>query len=254
MGHEAYRHHNMGWEWGNEVLDSLMEELANQAKSAMETGITTEHGTFFLCFISLEGDLPAQAKIFHCKRNFLRVPNPMCPWCSANGTTIPYTDVRTTASWRATVGQEVPWNSEPPLAALSTNGDATFLAKDIFHLVHLGIGRTFLSSAICFLVRLDHFVPTDEALGRSIPVRIEEAYSDFKHFCKHVLKMTPMVKQWTRENLGWKGPRSMPDSSFKASDTHLMLSWIVDYLGRPFEHNNYMKHMFACAHGVLLMP
>lgn len=254
MGHEAYREHNMGWEWGNEVLDALMEELAKQAKSAMETGIATKYGTFFLCFISLEGDLPAQAKVFHCKRNFLRVPNAMCPWCLADGNTVPFTDVRASASWRATVGQEVPWVSEPPLAVLSRNGEATFLAKDVFHLVNLGIGRTFLSSAICFLIYLGHFIPKDQALGRGIPVRINEAYNDFKHFCKHVLKKTPMVKSWSRENLGWKGPESMPSNSFKASDTYLMLSWLVDYLGRPFHHNKYIKNMSACAHGVLPMP
>ena len=50
MGHEAYRQHNTGWEWGNEVLDSLMEELANQATSTMETGIATKYGTFFCAF------------------------------------------------------------------------------------------------------------------------------------------------------------------------------------------------------------
>ncbi|CAE7537684.1 unnamed protein product [Symbiodinium sp. CCMP2592] len=248
MGHESYRQHNMGWEWGNEVLDSLTEELAKQATSAMETGIATKHGTFFLCFISLEGDLPAQAKVFHCVRNFLRVPNPMCPWCSADGDTIPFTDVRAGASWRATVGQHVPWSVEPPLAALTRNGEASFLAQDIFHVVNLGIGRTFFASALCFLIHLGHFIPTDQALGRSIPVRIDEAYNDFKHFCKHVMKMTPMVKHWTRENLGWKGPDTMPSTSFKASDTYLMLSWLVDYLQRPFEPNNYIKNMFACAH------
>ena len=209
---------------------------------------------FFLCFLSLEGDLPAQAKVFHCMRNFLRAPNPMCPWCSADGDTIPFTDVRAAASWRATVGEHVPWSIEPPLAALTRNGEATFLAKDIFHVVNLGIGRTFLASAICFFIHLGHFIPTDEALGRSIPVRIDEAYQDFKHFCKHVLKKTPMVKHWTRENLGWKASDNMPSTSFKASDTYLMLSWLLDYLQRPFQQNNYIKNMLACALGALLMP
>ena len=245
---------NVGWEWGNAVLDSLMEELAKQATSAMETGIVTKHGTFFLCFVSLEGDLPAQAKVFHCKQNFLRVPNPMCPWCSADGETLPYTDVRSGASWRATVGQDVPWSIEPPLAALTRNGEATFLAKDLFHIVSLGIGRTFLASAVCFLIHLGHFIPRDMDLGRSIPVRLNEAYKDFKHFCKHVLKMTPMVKHWTRENLSWKdSTTSMPSSSFKASDTYLMLSWLADYLARPLQANNYINNLSACAHGVLLM-
>ena len=169
------------------------------------------------------------------------------------GDTIPFTDVRAGASWKATVGQDVPWTSKPPLADLTRNGEATFLAKDLFHIVNLGIGRTFLCSAICFLIHLGHFIPSDPDIGRSIPVRINEAYADFKHFVKHIMKTTPHVKHWSRENLGWKGPRDMPQVSFKASDTYLILSWLVDYLGRPFQANNYINNMLACAHGVLLM-
>ena len=178
----------------------------------------------------------------------------MCPWCLADGDTFPFTDVRSAASWRATVDQDVPWSNESPLAALTRNGEATFLAKDLFHIISLGIGRTFLASAICFLISLGHFIPTDMALGRSIPVRLQEAYNDFKHFCKHVLKMTPMVKHWTRENFAWKDAhKSMPATTFKASDTYLMLSWLVDYLGRPLQASKYINNMSACAHGVLLM-
>lgn len=253
MGHESYRHFNVGFECGNKVLDTLMAEFTTAARSAMETGIATNHGTFFLCFVCLEGDLPAQAKMYHCKRTFLSVPHPMCPWCGADGDTIPFTDVRAGASWKATVGQDVPWTNKPPLADLTTNGEATFLAKDLFHIVNLGIGRTFLCSAICFLIYLGHFIPSNPDIGRSIPVRINEAYADFKHFVKHIMNTTPHVKHWSRENLGWKGPRDMPQVTFKASDTYLILSWLVDYLGRPFQANNYINNMLACAHGVLLM-
>lgn len=251
MGHESYRRLNVGFECGNRVVDSLTQEFANQAKSALETGIATKHGTFYLCFVCVEGDLPAQAKVFHCKRNFQCVPNPMCPWCGADGFAIPFTDVRAGASWKATVGRDVPWINRPPLADLTSNGEGSFLAKDLFHVVHLGIGRTFLSSAICFLINMGHFVPTDPHLGRSIPVRIHEAYGDFKQFTHHILKKTPNVKHWSRENLHWTGPRSMPENSFKASDTPLMLAWLLDYLGRPFQPNNFISNMLACGQGVL---
>ena len=52
MSHEAYTQHNVGWEWGNEVVDSLMVELAKQASSAMETGIAIKYGTFLVLYKS----------------------------------------------------------------------------------------------------------------------------------------------------------------------------------------------------------
>ena len=253
MGHESYRHLNVGFECGNKVVDSLMEAFTAEAISAMETGITTKHGTFYLCFVCVEGDLPAQAKVFHCKRNFQCVPNAMCPWCSADGTEIPFTDVRAGASWKSTVGRDVPWTNRPALADLTRKGDANFLAKDIFHVVNLGVGRTFLSSAICLLIHMGHFIPTDPAFGRGIAARISDAYKDFKQFTQKILQKTPNVKHWSRENLHWMGPQSMPDNSFKASDTPLMLAWLLDYMGRPLQPCNYLMNMLACAQGVLFM-
>ena len=251
MAHEQYRKLNVGFECGNKVLDSLTEHFAEEALNLMRTGIETKHGTFYLCFISFEGDLPAQAKLYHCKKNWQCVPNPMCPWCDADGNHIPYSDTRSSATWRTTTGQGLPWTYEPPLASLTALGEADFLAKDIFHIVNLGIGRTFLASAVCFLVFSDHFSPHDNAHGQGVPVRLEVAYEDFKSFCAKILHETPHVKHWSRENLNWKSLKSMPESSFKASDTRLMLYWLLDYLGRPWNMTTDLQHMHDAACGVL---
>ncbi|CAE7855607.1 HMGS, partial [Symbiodinium necroappetens] len=69
------------------------------------------------------GDLPAQAKLSHSGRNFTNDPNPMCPWCCADGKAIPYGDFRRSAKWRETVASETPWGSSSPLHDLPGGED-----------------------------------------------------------------------------------------------------------------------------------
>lgn len=78
MNAEDYKAYNKGYAAGNEVLDELAEMLAGETTSLFETGVKCKGMTFYLCWVALEGDLPAQARAFHCKRNFGCVPNAMC--------------------------------------------------------------------------------------------------------------------------------------------------------------------------------
>ena len=86
------------------------------------------------------------------KRNFNCSPNQMCPWCLANDTSVPYTDVRDCALWRSTVATERPWTNESPLHAIPGANHEFFLAKDVFHIFHLGAIRTFVVNLLCLLV------------------------------------------------------------------------------------------------------
>ena len=101
------------------------------------------------------------SRAFHCKRNFGCVPNAMCYWCLANDNDYPFTDPSRTALWRSTLSASPPWAGSSPSPFLKIpGGDAdVFLAKDLFHLCHLGAVRTFAVNALCFLVSDNHFAP-----------------------------------------------------------------------------------------------
>ena len=161
MNAEDYKAYNKGYAAGNEVLDELAEMLAGEITSLFETGVKCKGMTFYLCWVALEGDLPAQARAFHCKRNFGCVPNAMRYWCLANDNDYPFTDPSRTALWRSTLSASPPWTGSSPSPFLKIpGGDAdVFLAKDLFHLCHLGAVRTFAVNALCFLVSDNHFAP-----------------------------------------------------------------------------------------------
>jgi hypothetical protein len=177
-----------------------MHHFARQASAAFHTGVACTLGTFFLVFVAFDGDLPAQGKLFHCKRNFQCVPNPCCPWCAADDSDKPFTDIRPGALWKSTVGANVPYVVEPPLASIPGAATAKFLSKDIFHILHLGLVRTFTASVICFLVLREHFLPS--SLAKSVPARLQEAYRCFKEFCA-IKGKTPDVKYFSKDNLNW---------------------------------------------------
>ena len=158
MNGEQYKSHHAGYAPGNAVLDDLHAHLADQAMSIYIDGIFSKvFGRVHLCWIALEGDLPAQARVFRCSRHFSSVPNPCCFWCGADDRDIPYTDPSDQATWRGTVSQTRPWRSEGPLCTLGNVEQ--FLAKDLFHLCHLGSVRGFAINVLCYLVSLNHFVP-----------------------------------------------------------------------------------------------
>ena len=161
MNGEQYKSFHHGYASGNVVLDDLHAILADQAMSIYVEGIDSKvFGRIYLSWVALEGDLPAQARVFRCTRNFACSPNPCCYWCGADDRAFPYTDPSDQAAWRATVSQTRPWVSEGPLCRLGQVEQ--FLAKDLFHLCHLGSVRGFAINVLCYLISKNHFVPWHE--------------------------------------------------------------------------------------------
>ena len=253
MGQEQYKYHNMGYEVGNAVLDSLTEHLTVELTAAYHNGITIgEHCFRFVC-VGLEGDLPAQAKAFHLFRNWQCSPNLLCPWCSADDGLCPAMDYNDDARWRKTVYKSRPWVEETPSPMIRIPGAAKeqFLQKDIFHICSLGIARTLVSSLLCYLIFLGHFQAPDSSSGQGVPVRLQQAYVCFKKYCREILGETPHIKHFTRENFQWASTNKMPESTMKASDCRLMLRWLICYLSGPWNFNQTLQHAFTAARGVM---
>lgn len=68
--------------------------------------------------------------------------------------------------------------------------------------------------------------------GNNIPDKLSSAYGEFKRFCT-IKGATPMVKHFTRDNLGWSSLNSYPQCSFKGSDTRLILGFVLQIMLNP---------------------
>ena len=82
----------------------------------------------------------------------------MCPWCgAADDEATPYTDFRPNAAWRRTEGASRPWTNPSPYVQVPGGSHEAIMAKDVFHLCHLGVVRTFSASLLCYLAYLGRF-------------------------------------------------------------------------------------------------
>ncbi|CAE7488188.1 unnamed protein product [Symbiodinium natans] len=241
---EAYKEFHAGFAAGNKTLDSITGHFVAEANDCFYNGVRGLTGQWYLVFLRLEGDLPAQAKLMHSARNFTNAPNQMCPWCLADDRDVPFGDHRNCAGWRATTSSEKPWASPSPLHLLPGGNMEQFMAKDLFHTTHVGVTRTFVASAICYLVHVGHFTPPHGA-GVSVPARLKVAYSSFREHCQLVQHEMPDVKTFSRENLGWLSLAKMPETSWKGSDARLLVKWLIDYLLRPFNRDEVMEYMLT---------
>ncbi|CAE7941262.1 unnamed protein product, partial [Symbiodinium necroappetens] len=148
---DSYKEDHCGYAAGNSIIDVISRHLAIHCKQAYYTGMELGSERFYLAWIGLEGDLPAQARVLHLVRHFTCAPNKCCPWCQADDRDTPYADFRPTARWKRTVGVQQPWTTPSPLLSIPGADTAEFALTDIFHLCHLGIVRTGVTSLICYL-------------------------------------------------------------------------------------------------------
>lgn len=245
LPHELYKLQQRGYELGNPVVDSLLHNFTIMARSVYFEGIQAGQSRFYLVWVAAEGDLPALSKCFHCKRNWGCEPNECCFWCSASDRSddMAYSNLRPSARWRSTIGASRPWSVEGALAEIPGANHENFLSKDIFHICHLGITRTFCASMICYMAHAGYF--PSNSTSRSVDVKLQQACKEFRYFCKSVLGATPHVKVFSRENLNWSSRSFFPECSWKASDMRLLLAWMIDFCDRPFQHNETMIHAMA---------
>ena len=159
MNSEVYKDAHCGYEQGNAILDGVSMQLALDAQLLFNQGFfALGIGTLYFICVGAEGDLPAQARSFHVRRNFNCQPNELCPWCLATDReALPFSDYRPQAAWRATVSASRPWSAPSPMSLIPGGDHEIFLAKDLFHLAHLGAVRGFSVNLLCYLVYVGHF-------------------------------------------------------------------------------------------------
>ena len=156
---EDYKHYHRGYELGNSVIDELFNVMAGELCSLYLDGVVAPGvGRVRLVFVALEGDLPAQARVYHLKRNFGCAPNLMCQYCMADDRDVPYTDNKTSALWKDTLYTSRPWSVPCPLTSVPGANHEKILAKDLFHLCHLGAVRGFVVNFLCYMTSMGTFV------------------------------------------------------------------------------------------------
>ncbi|CAE7875397.1 unnamed protein product [Symbiodinium necroappetens] len=222
--------HNLYKGKKNRLWDLVMDTVTRDMEQLFHRGVQVDGATFYPVLIAAKGDSPALIKLFKLGRSFTRWEGKagVCPYCLAGQPGIPWEDLTKTAAWRSTRYTTRPWSRQhPPSIASVPFSDVPerCIRPDLMHMVKLGIGRHFLASAIVCLGEWSIFDDGNKIL--SVEGLLDTVHQDFEYCCKHELKQTANLKQFTKDLLHWPRRSSYPWGGWKASDTMILLRWLL---------------------------
>ena len=119
-----------------------------------------------------------------------------------------------------------PWSRESPwtqytLQDLAVNGKSRFYKPDIWHNVNLGVGKDFVSAAMCLLVR--------DLEGPNINEKFDILSKKYLQWCR-VFHKTKYVTKLDKKMVGGAGMRDEPHGTWnKAALTVTLLEFLLYY-------------------------
>ena len=201
-----------------------------------------------VCILGVKGDQPYLQKVGHfyrawntqAKRGEERgPPKGCCPYCLA-GTRLCHAEeiATTTPKWLQTVAVKLPWVRQPAVIRhlCHDQGDpADFFKSDIWHVVHLGFGRSWVASVLQVCLPLLPMPNLDEKWNYLTEEYLDWCAANRKQ--AHISRITPYLMSYGQQG-GAMG------SWYKGALTTIFLHWLVDFLGKV--PNDPDGHIMQC--------
>ena len=129
-----------------------------------------------------------------------------------------------------------PWEEESAfttslLHETAPQGKSRFWKVDIWHVVHMGVAKDFVSSAMCFLQKL---MP-----GRNIDMRFQHMTALYKEYCT-ANKKTRYVSKLTKDTFGGCGKNDEPTGGWNKAALSTTLLQFTQYLCEMFHEQCQM--------------
>lgn len=245
------------------VVTTLMQQLATDMRLLFEQGITLESGErIFGACVAIKGDLDFFQKYMELTRSYssLGVKNKyeICHLCRAGCEQYPFEDYAEDPRWVESMLCSRPWDVQnpPPLSEIPCDrgNPEAIIAHDVFHIVKVGVGRDVIGGVLIFLLRKGFF--DHPGSTKNIDDRFERSYSVFSMWCQ-AERHTPGLQSFTKSFFNMKNMMSAPWASSKASDTRLLLKWLVWFLRLNLKSpsvsgfDQHLKHMLEVCESTL---
>ena len=228
-------------------LSKLLSEFAADARSLLDDGITHGGQQFWFVHLSTKGDLPALAKLAKFTRTFGHAPRAprskkpgrgICYKCLAgqeqddvnHRVALPFEDVSQTAVWEPTIFQELPWVETPSVLEgleLDDKGEIDFFKSDFFHNVHLGVVKSFSSSAIVSLIEADPGLSCFEGLG-SVEKKFDRLSEMYKGFFAQKNRK-PWISELSRDLVCWPMASVCPAAKWNKGMASTEIMWFLGW-------------------------
>ena len=139
-----------------------MDVFADQLEDLLTNGIrdTSSGVVYKFAIIGIKGDMPYLQKVGTLKRSWnttvkrgtqRTAPKGVCHLCMAGTNGFPCEDTGNHPCWSPTIGIQEPWDRIPPIVKKlphDRSHPGSFLRADLWHCIHLGIGKSFVASSL----------------------------------------------------------------------------------------------------------
>ena len=210
------------------AFDKLLQAVYEEANFMSRVGVQDRLGrTHYMILLRTVGDWPFLAKAGRLKRSFSNVmrrvgnvSNGVCHLCQAGEPSWPFEDIGTRRpGWASTRNCCNPFR-ELPLASIVPHTPGrlpSHFAFDLFHCVHLGVGKNLASAMIAVLSNLEE---------GNIEERLMAVTKKYRSWCReHGRAM--VISKITKDTLSWQTRAQYPTGGwFKADLTTNFLEWI----------------------------
>lgn len=235
------------------VFDRFMEEAAAEALHMYTHGVRRKASgeTHWAALLAVVGDWPWLQKSGPMDRSFSHVqkrlnvrkePSGICHLCQAGQRNIPYEQLGTTRPrWKDTMFVQEPFSSPSTFRCLPhEDGKLPALWQyDLFHVWHLGMGKTFCANVAALL--------SDTYAAGNVDERFQLLTLDYVQWCKDN-SCNPWVKKLCKKLFGWPTRGHWPNGIWYKGTltTSLMRFFEGFYDGRDFEEPMLPVAMEAC--------
>ena len=221
-----------------QVATKLLEELSLNMSELFEQGVVLQNGkTVFAALVGIKGDLDFHEKYMKLERSYSHLGSrnkiEICHLCKAGSARYPFEDFAEEPEWAlpASMLASRPWgaDAEPVLSRIPFDNGSPEVAirHDPFHVVKVGVARDVIGGTLIYLLRKGFFdAPGD---SKNIRERFCRAHSVFSLWAK-AEKKTPQLRSFTKAYFNMVNLMSAPWASSKASDSTLLLQWLIWYI------------------------
>lgn len=246
-----------------EYFHGAMEQLALCLQGLLHDGIfdPVTKTTYRIAVIATKGDAPYLTKMGRFYRSYntsvkrgeeRNAPKGVCHKCLAGTVGYPAEEINTDSpKWMITQGVKLPWMITPAVIQCLPHNladPASFFQTDIWHVVHLGFGRSWVASVVQLLL--------DVIPRPNLDLKWSFLTSHYHSWCKrnrrqsHVSSITPYLMSYG-DKTGAMG------NWHKGSLTTNFMKWLVELLtflpsddqGRLVDCREATRHMndlFGC--------
>ena len=218
-----------------EVFHTFIDKVAEELKDLLEIGLrdSLTGVTYKFVVLGVKGDMPYLQKVGRLKRSWnttvkrgqqRKEPPGVCHLCLAGTPMYPCEDTSHKPCWAPTIGVKVPWSATPGILKCLPHDrvhPGSHFKADLWHCIHLGIGKSFISSTVHLALDLVPASNNDE--------RFEWLTDHYVRWCRSVQTCT-YVSKISAYLISYNDARGASGNWSKGSLTRNLMRWLVALL------------------------